>query len=259
MGTDISCIGVVGGVGPAAGLDLCAKITSQTLARTDQEHLPVILASLPALIADRTAFLTGKTDKNPAFGILEVIGRLAASGADIIGIPCNTSHAGPIMDVVMKEIREHAPGVKLVNMIEAVRDAVLHNFPGIRKVGILATNGTVQANIYGQMLQPSGFDVIYPEHKVQNENVHAAIYDPKLGIKAGGQYQQFAQSRILPAISHLKANGAELVVLGCTELPLVLRDSVVEGLPLVDSTLVLARELIRQVAPEKLIRNGSLS
>ncbi|MBT8073778.1 MAG: aspartate racemase, partial [Xanthomonadales bacterium] len=83
-------IGIVGGVGPYAGLDLVRNIFDQTLARTDQEHLDVVMLSMPSSITDRTEYLIGQNGENPGLGIADVIKRLEAAGATVAGIPCNT-------------------------------------------------------------------------------------------------------------------------------------------------------------------------
>ena len=93
-------IGIIGGVGPFAGLDLQRKILEQTVAAADQEHLPVISVSWPGPIADRTEYLLGRVPENPAYAILEQLRLLAAAGATVAGIPCNTAHAPAIFDVI---------------------------------------------------------------------------------------------------------------------------------------------------------------
>src|SRR5690606_14053752 len=86
-------IGIVGGVGPLAGLDIFKKIIEETIATKDQEHLPVILSSKPHRIADRTAFLLQNSNENPGYALLKIIEELDNSGAEVVAIPCNTAHA----------------------------------------------------------------------------------------------------------------------------------------------------------------------
>mgnify|MGYP000203337425 FL=1 len=94
-------IGVIGGMGPQAGIDLVQKIINLTKAASDQDHLPIAMLSIPHSISDRTEFLLGKSDVNPAIAISEVICTLSKNGASIIGMPCNTAHAEPIFDEVV--------------------------------------------------------------------------------------------------------------------------------------------------------------
>ena len=95
-------IGVIGGMGPYAGLDLVEKIFAETIASTDQDHVPVAMLSCPASITDRSAFLLGKSAENPANAIAEVALRLERSGAAIAGMPCNSAHARLILTVTGK-------------------------------------------------------------------------------------------------------------------------------------------------------------
>ncbi|MGM0497436.1 MAG: aspartate/glutamate racemase family protein, partial [Bacteroidota bacterium] len=93
-------IGVVGGIGPYAGLDLCEKIMKETLVKSDQDHLPIAMLSVPGKIEDRSRFLLGQSETNPAFAVSEVIQKLHDVGATHIGIPCNTMHAPEIFDTL---------------------------------------------------------------------------------------------------------------------------------------------------------------
>ena len=92
------CIGVVGGLGPYAGLDLVRKIFDRTRADHDQDHLPVMLYSFPGDIPVRPEFLLGLTRENPGEAIGDIMARMAEAGATIIGMPCNTAHSPRILD-----------------------------------------------------------------------------------------------------------------------------------------------------------------
>ena len=109
-------IGVVGGVGPLAGVDFQKKIISQTRAERDQDHLQVVTVSFPAQVPDRTAYLLGETDQNPAVPLAEQLILLEKTGADIGAIPCNTAHAPRIFDQIKKILGETGSKLKLLNM-----------------------------------------------------------------------------------------------------------------------------------------------
>ncbi len=98
-------IGIVGGVGPYAGLDLMKKVFDNTLAQIDQDHLDVVMLSLSGSIADRTEYLEGKVDVNPGLAIAGVLKRLEEAGATVAGIPCNTAHAPGIFSFIEKELQ----------------------------------------------------------------------------------------------------------------------------------------------------------
>jgi aspartate racemase len=245
-------IGVVGGVGPYAGLDLVAKIFDQTEARTDQDHLPLALLSVPAGIPDRTEFLLGHAKDSPAPALARVTLNLEAIGATVVGIPCNSAHAPPIFDVIRKELAQAGSRVKLVHMIEEAAEFVRATHPGIRAVGVLSTTGTCQSGVYAATLGRSGMDAVMPDSTVQ-EAVHGAIYSPEYGIKAQSHpVAPAARERLLDAIDHLREKGADAIILGCTEIPLAITEKLIGDTVIVDPTLILARALIRGLDPQKL-------
>jgi aspartate racemase len=245
--SDNHIIGIVAGVGPYAGLDLQGKIVAQTVATTDQEHLPVFSISWPGRIPDRTRFLLGRTAENPAYPILEQLELLAHIGATVAGIPCHTVHAPAIFSVIEEGVRSFARPLKLLNMVAEVADHLQTAMPGCRTIGLLATTGTVQARVYQQALEPRDFRVLVPDPAVQETAVHPAIYHPKHGIKASGA-TSWARESVLAGAADLQQQGAQVIILGCTELPLVLTEPAINDIPLIDSTLILARALIRAAA-----------
>ena len=136
MKTDTGAIGVLGGVGPYAGLDLMRKIFDQTEANCDQEHLSVIQYSLSEHIIDRTRFLLGETDENPGEAIGEIMVRMAKAGATVIGVPCNTAHSPRIMDVAVAMLHEASPKTHFVHMIDSVVAFIRESLPHARKIGV---------------------------------------------------------------------------------------------------------------------------
>ena len=246
-------IGIVGGVGPFAGLDLLGKILGQTVAQTDQDHLTVVSLSQPSTIPDRTAFLLGETNSNPAQPILAQLHQLEQLGAAVAGIPCNTAHAPPIMDVIEQRLAASTGRLRLLHMINEVAQMLQRRYPSVKTVGVLSTIGTTFARVYPLTLEPLGYEVIDPDDSLLTGAVHPAIYDTQYGIKACGYATEKARQDILLAVDHLGERGAQALILGCTELPLALSGKEIDGLPLIDSTMVLARALIRAVDPQKLL------
>ncbi len=245
-------IGIVGGVGPYAGIDLAGKIFDQTIAKSDQEHLSVILLSFPKDIEERTLFLLGKTTTNPAHAIFKIIRRLEETGAFVVGIPCNTAHAPQIFDVIIEKLTKVNSKIKIVNMIDEVAIFIRENYPQIRNVGLLSTTGTYKTKIYNSILEPKGINVILPGEALQN-SINMAIYDPVYGIKAqSSPVTEVAKSKLTEAIKYLQNKGAEAIILGCSEIPLAITDNKIGETLMIDPTLVLARALIRLVNPDKL-------
>jgi len=247
-------IGIVGGVGPYAGLDLNRKIFDQTVAKTDQDHLQVVLISSSVDIPDRTEYLLRKQKTNPAGPIFEVLKKLELVGVAVVGIPCNTAHVPEIFDVLNGKLRGNSIQIEIVHMIEEVGLFIKQYYPSVHNVGILGTNGTVHSGVYTKILEPEGFRVIYPYKHVQHSKVHPSIYDTNFGIKAkSNPVTETARESIIEAMTNLIDQGAECIILGCTELPLAINVHNFRGRPILDPTLILARALIKKVAPEKLM------
>ena len=251
---DKKMIGVIGGMGPQAGIDLLQKILNQTKASSDKEHLSINMISIPHTITDRTEYLTGKVDINPAEPISEVICTLYNQGATVIGMPCNTAHAKPIFDEIIERIPKE---VKLVHMINEAADYIKKQFPSVIKVGILSTTGTYISNVYPDCLSQHGLNGIQVSEKIQENHISPAIYSKNYGIKAqSNPVTRQAKKDLLLGIEYLVTERVEAIILGCTEIPLALREDQIKGVPLIDATKVLARDLILEISQEKLIEEN---
>ena len=246
-------IGIVGGVGPQAGVDLASKITSQTSAECDQEHLSVVLLSLPAHISERTAFLQGADVENPGVAIAAVIAQLESFGVTVVGIPCNTAHAPSIFSVIKEDMARRDSSVKLVDMVAETMAYMRRHHADVERVGVLTTTGAQLARIYPRALESDGRGIIVPTSDDQERIIHPAIVDRSYGIKACSHpVSHRAANELLRSARALVIAGAEVVVLGCTEIPLAILDKQIDGVAIIDPTLILARALIRVVAPKKL-------
>ena len=246
-------IGVVGGMGPYAGLDLVQKIFDETNAKSDQDHIPVSMISIPHSIEDRTKFLLNNSLKNPAIAIAEGIHKLRGQGATVIGMPCNTAHAGPIFD----EIQNRIPSdIFFVHMIQEVVRHIKNQYSSIQNVGILATTGTIKTKVYHDEMIDNKLNPITMSQDKQDTIFEPAIYDKGFGIKAySNPVNPEARDKLEIAVKLLFNEGAEVVILGCTEIPLALPESNYNGIPLIDSTAILARALILNSNPDLLKNN----
>ena len=196
-------IGIIGGMGPMATLDLFGKIIANTDAKTDAEHIRVYIDCHTG-IPDRTqAILNG--GESPVPYILESAKKLAAIGADFLLIPCNTSH------YYYAQISEDAP-VPVLNMIEETAKELKRR--GVSCVGLLATDGTCRSGVYQKALAACGIQALCPTDEEQAE-VMGLIYR---GVKADAP--AFDTTRLAAMIERLKKEGAQSILLGCTELPL---------------------------------------
>ncbi len=252
-------IGVVGGVGPYAGLDLMKKILEETAVSTDttvdQEHLTVINYSGPAHIMDRTQFLSREVDDNPAEAIFEQLLTLENAGAVVGGVPCNTAHAPRIFETLATMVDASDMNLKLLNMLTALSQHLQTYHPDIKRLGLLGTVGSYRAKVYEKMMEPDGFEIVVPNEELQM-GIHTAIQHPEYGIKACGYGTETAVSMLMEAVDDLQKQGIDGIVLGCTELPLALTAATINGLPAIDPTRVLARALIHEAYPDKLKKWG---
>jgi aspartate racemase len=240
-------IGIVGGMGPQAGIDLFSYILSHTTASTDQEHLPVIVMSLPGHLGDRTAFLEGSIRTNPAYNIARIIGKLESAGANIIGIACNTAHVPGIFNVIEDELAKKNSRVTLMNMPYETCRHIKENYPEIRRVGIMVTNGTYRSGIYENLLDRFGYELIVPDPEFQSEVIHKLIYDPEFGLKANpNRITREARTLMDEATRFFRERETEAIVLGCTDLSPMIKENAAKGILLVDSSEALALAMIRE-------------
>ncbi|MBL6448213.1 aspartate/glutamate racemase family protein [Fulvivirga sp. 29W222] len=252
-------IGIVGGVGPQAGLAMYDYILRYTKAAKDQDHLSVVLMSFPRHIADRTAFLDDPLRPNPAYNIARVILNLEQAGAKVVGIACNTSYAREIYSVILDELSKMNSQVSLLNMPKETCRYIKSNHLHVRRVGVMSTNGTYRSEVYKHLLEGYGFEVILPDEQFQNDVIHRMIYDENIGLKANPDKVTFDAKQLMREALNYFANAkAEAVILGCTELSLVAPYVTPNDIVLVDSSEVLAKALIREsLANDKAKGTGS--
>ncbi len=237
-------IGIVGGIGSYAGIDLIRKIYDYTDATSDQEHLPVSMLSAPHKVVDRTQFLLEETSINPGIAIGEIIQTLSFNGASIIGIPCNTAHA----NLIFNQIKKNTPvNCKLLHLVEEVAKYIKDYYPKLKRIGILGTTGTLISKIYPDSFNKYNLEVIEPSAEIQNMFVHPSIYDKSYGIKSvSNPVNSKAKQDLITAGTYLSRKGAEAVILGCTEIPLAITETKIENSIIIDATSVLAKALIRE-------------
>ena len=230
-------VGIVGGVGPAATVDFMNKIVLNTPAKKDQDHIQLIVEQNPQ-IPDRTENLVGD-GADPTISLYATCKKLEAGDADIIAIPCNTAHA--FVERIQPYLR-----IPIINMLSVTVRHLRETFPLLRTVGLLATTGTIASGVYENALASQGFSQIVPIPALQI-NVMEAIYGSQ-GVKAGFTSGR-CQSEIAVAIDGLIAQDVEVIILGCTELPLLLPQKAFVGsngarVHLIDPSDILARQCV---------------
>jgi aspartate racemase len=250
-GINNGIIGIVGGMGPLAGLDLCRKIITQTIAAKDQDHLPLILYSTPQIIGDRTEYLLGTIEENPADVIVQILVKLESMGCTVAGLSCNTVHAPQIFGVIKNKLSEKGSSINLLNIINEVGGFIKKQYPEVTNVGVLGTTGTYRTKLYDQ-LSDFGLRTINLSPREQVK-VHAAIYHPEYGIKSvADMVRKEAREILFSAADSLIKHKSEAIILGCTELPFVFENNFYNGIPAIDPSQILARALIKAHSPRKL-------
>ena len=227
----LKTIGIMGGMGPAATVDLMSRIISMTDAVTDQEHIPMIVDS-DTRIPDRTEAILGKGE-SPVPEMLASAKRLEAAGADFIVIACHAAH------YFIPEIKDGI-GIPILDMPEET--AKLLKINGVNRAAVLATDGTVHSGLFGAALERFGIQTVYPNED-QQQTVMSLVYEYiKKGIVDPAQMPREEMTGI---IGDLSKQGAEALILASTELPIAFNIMGLRSSAFVDPTAVLAKSAIR--------------
>lgn len=240
-----------------AGVELHKKIIENTLTDgTDQDHLEVHHFSRSHDVADRTDYLLHKVAQNPAEGMFRTM-QMAEQAACIgqrgivAGVPCNTFHAPKIFQRLLELIQEHTIGIKILHMLEEVADLIFQIQPQAKTVGLMSTTGTRTVHVYNDVLESRGLKIVEVPQDIQPE-LHESIYNKAWGIKAVTPVTSKARGNFEKYANLLCEQGAQAIILGCTEIPLALPEKTFNDVPLIDPMLALARTLVREVDEEKL-------
>ena len=203
-------LGILGGLGPMSSVYFYEMLTEHTEAVCDQDHLNIVISS-HASTPDRTAYILGKSEKNPLDTMIVDAKKLEEYGAEIIAIPCNTAHY--FYNELKKEVN-----IPILNIIEETVDVAYRS--GTECLGILATDGTVRTESYQSVCRDHGIRCEIPNEKEQAWLMDIIYGDIKSGRRA--DMEKFSE-----ICRSLEARGCQRLVLGCTELSLIKRN---EGL-----------------------------
>lgn len=231
----IGTLGVIGGMGPAATVDFMRRIVEATPARRDQDHLHVIVDSDPS-VPDRTAAIL-REGPDPSPWLATMARRLELAGADMLVMPCNSAHgfAGAILSAV---------DIPLLDWPAVVADRAIAQ--GATKIGLLATDGTLASGIYRSAFATPGCAVIEPSAEAQ-KGVMSII----TAIKAGAQKNSEARQQVRRVSTSLVRQGADLLLLACTELSvLAAAGDLINGIAVVDASDVVARHVVELAYPQ---------
>jgi aspartate racemase len=236
-------IGVLGGMGPGATVSFYEKLVANTPASRDQDHLRVVIDSNPK-VPDRTAAIL-RQGESPLPMMAAGVEALALAGADFVVIPCVTAHG------FLEELRRRTR-LPLLSMLEVAADHIRRCHPLIGNVGLLATTGTIESGCFQETLRRAGVETLVPDEAGQRR-VMSAIYDIKRS--AARQMRADARRQLRAVADGLVESGAGGIVLGCTEIPLVLGTADLT-VPVFDVVLILARAAIAAAGREPVARAG---
>lgn len=215
-------------MGPDATVDFMAKVLSLTEAARDQDHIRMLVDHNPHVPNRQAAILSDGEDPGPA--LAEMAGRLEAAGADFLVIPCNTAY-------VFEDAIIDATSIPLISIITESIAAVREKSPAAARVGILATDGCLESGIYQAGIDAADMAAVLPETG-ELEQIMVLINSIKAGIQS-----KAAAAGMKSLAEALISRGAEAIIAGCTEIPLVLTEEAV-SVPLVSSTDALAMKTV---------------
>lgn len=219
-------VGIIGGMGPLATVDLFGKIVNLTEAKCDNEHIHILIDN-NTYIPDRTSYIIGNGE-NPINELVKSAKRLKEMGADFLVMPCNTAHY--FYDDIKSQI-----SIPFINMIEET--AIHIKDKNVEKVGLLSTTGTIKANVYDKIFDEYNIKVIKPS--CENQEI---IMDLIYGVKQGKK--DFEIDKIYNVLNDFIKDDIEYIILGCTELPVAFDLMKIKG-NYIDPTEVLAKSAIK--------------
>ena len=202
-----SLLGILGGLGPMSGIYFCEMLTRHTYATKDSEHLNFLLSSR-ADTPDRSSFILGLSDEDPTPRMRSEAKRLEAAGAELLVIPCNTAH------YFYSKVSE-AVDIPILNIIEET--AKLCALENIKKVGVLATEGTIKSGAYKDIFNAYGIEL--EALTVQEQDFITKTIFERIKSGLDPDVEKFT------SLCYDLLNGrCDRVILGCTELSLIKKE-----------------------------------
>lgn len=197
-------LGVIGGLGPMATALFMKMIIEMTDAGNDQEHIEMIVYNCPQ-IPDRTNYILGKSAENPLPKLIELGKKLEEEGVRLIAVPCITANFFYAeLSAIIK--------TSIIDIITEVCSYLTER--GVRCAGLMATSGTIAGGLFQKTFEASGCTLILPEEADQEDVMHVIYENVKVN-------RPVELKRFHRVAEHLKSAGAEVILLGCTELSVV--------------------------------------
>jgi len=229
-------IGILGGMGPEATLDLFYKIIKLSPAEKDQDHFRIIIDNNPK-IPNRTDAILG-TGKDPLPKLIITAQNLEKAGADFIIMPCNTAHY--FISGIQQNIN-----IPILNMIKESANYVKNTFPSLKKAALFASKGTYKTKLYNFFFNAKNIKILIPS-PLEQDKIMDLIYMVKSGILSAEM-----KSQIMKISEEQIKKGAQAIIAGCTEIPLILKDKDIK-VPIIDPTNILAKRAVKEAKKHRI-------
>ena len=217
-------------MGPAASAEFITRLIQQTPASTDKDHIPFVLWNNPQ-IPDRSKSMRNGDDK-PLPYLIEGIQALKYLGCDLIVIPCNTAHFW------FNELNRL--NVRIIHIVDSVAVSLYEVNITNDIIGVMGTQATVEFGLYQYMLNKLGWNCIVPSKEETD-----TLVQPAIDLIKSGNIEQ-AHPMLMKTVNSLINRGAKAIVLGCTEIPLAIRETKENNIPLVNSIDSLVKAVIKE-------------
>ncbi len=224
-------VGIIGGMGPAATVDLQQRIIDATPAQDDADHLHVLVDNNAKVPSRIKALLEGHGE-SPAPCMASMARGLVASGAQLLAMPCNTAHH--YFDEVAAQV-----SVPFLNIVDVAADVFAEIQPRPVRVGLLASTAVQEINLYDSKLEARNMRALFPEKEQQ-----ARVMDVIRAVKAGSETEEH-RAQLTAAARNLAEQEADVLLIACTELS-VLGAKLECELPVFDAAQLLAEEIVRR-------------
>jgi len=223
-------LGIIGGLGPETGCNFCLSINNQFREKTNCQP-DIVLENLPVSAEAEARIINGEPGTEHLELLSKAVRRMNQAEVDLIVIPCNTVH------VFMEELRK-ASKKPILSIIEETVKACCK--AEVKKIGLLASGKTIKEKLYARAFQSHSIEMITPE-KQEQLKINKVIIRI-LNNQAIEQDKQF----LISLVNKMKLNKAESIVLGCTDLPLLIKQEDVE-IPLISTLACLENAVLKEL------------
>lgn len=234
MSNQEAVVGILGGMGPEATVELMRRIVARTPAGGDNDHIRCIVDQ-NGKVPNRTKAIR-EGDAAPGEVLADMARRLAAYGADMLCMPCNTAH------YFLPQIRE-ACSLPFVDMLECTARRIRRDFPQARQAAVLCTVGTRETGLYEERLAREGIEAVYPP-AMEQELLMRVITAVKAGDTGKGVRDDFQS--VMDVMRSPQGGGVPVMVAACTELSVICPPAGTHPY-VVDALDALVDELVRRV------------